>query len=81
MRHAGLTLLPGSAVASSSGLETDLFPGGLEANFVRVIWQQMLKAVHAMHEERVRSAARRLVGLDIFLVDFFFFFKCCICCV
>ncbi|CAB1117494.1 unnamed protein product [Ectocarpus sp. CCAP 1310/34] len=30
-----------------------LFPGGLDANFVRVIWQQMLKAVQAMHEQRV----------------------------
>lgn len=30
-----------------------LFPGGLDANFVRVIWQQMLKAVQAMHDERV----------------------------
>ncbi|CAN0555815.1 unnamed protein product, partial [Ectocarpus sp. 12 AP-2014] len=27
--------------------------GGLDANFVRVIWQQMLKAVQAMHEQRV----------------------------
>ncbi|CAN0443265.1 unnamed protein product [Pylaiella littoralis] len=30
-----------------------LFPGGLDANFVRVIWQQMLKAVEAMHDNRV----------------------------
>lgn len=36
------------------GGENDLFPGGIEANFVRVIWQQMLKAVNAMHEQRVR---------------------------
>ena len=33
----------------------DVFPGGLEANFVRVIWQQMLQAVHAMHDQRVRE--------------------------
>ena len=46
------------AVGNASPAESvpggnDLFPGGLEANFVRVIWQQMLKAVNAMHEQRV----------------------------
>ncbi|CAM9982470.1 unnamed protein product [Scytosiphon promiscuus] len=30
-----------------------LFPGGLDANFVRVIWQQMINAVQAMHDQRV----------------------------
>lgn len=34
-----------------------LFPGGLDSNFVRVIWQQMLKAVQAMHDQRVSNEA------------------------
>lgn len=42
------------ALGMMGGGENDLFPGGIEANFVRVIWQQMLKAVNAMHEQRVR---------------------------
>jgi len=30
-----------------------LFPGGLDEDVVRVIWKQMLKAVQAMHDQRV----------------------------
>lgn len=41
----------------------DVFPGGLEANFVRVIWQQMLQAVHAMHDQRVRELNIKYVRL------------------
>ena len=43
-----------------------LFPGGLDANFVRVIWQQMLKAVQAMHDERVsETIAQKTFKPDI----------------
>ena len=40
----------------------DIFPGGMEANYVRVIWRQMLQAVHAMHEQRVRGVGMEMGG-------------------
>eukprot|EP00904_Undaria_pinnatifida_P006545 jgi/Undpi1/301/HiC_scaffold_1.g00297.m1 len=42
-----------SSVGAPSWAMGDIFPGGMEANYVRVIWRQMLQAVHAMHEQRV----------------------------
>ncbi|CAM9815260.1 unnamed protein product, partial [Laminaria digitata] len=42
------------ASSGSSALATgDVFPGGLQENYVRVLWQQICQAVHAMHEQRV----------------------------
>lgn len=55
-----------TALGMKGGGENDLFPGGIEANFVRVIWQQMLKAVNAMHEQRVRI----LRGVERAVVSF-----------
>lgn len=54
-----------------------LFPGGLDANFVRVIWQQMLRAVQALHDERVGVACfvrlllirRRFNVMGAFYID------------
>ena len=36
-----------------SSQHLSLLPSGLSPNFVRLTWQQMLEAVHAMHEHRI----------------------------